>query len=93
MIVGDDPASRVYVNNKKKACAGCDIYSEEHALPATTTEDELLDLVRRLNADPKIDGGVLVQLPLPNHISEDKVIEAITPQRMSTASIRSMWAA
>ncbi len=80
VIVGDDPASRVYVNNKKKACAGCGIYSEEHALPATTTEDELLDLVRRLNADPKID-GVLVQLPLPNHISEDKVIEAISPSK------------
>ncbi|MDD3599781.1 MAG: bifunctional methylenetetrahydrofolate dehydrogenase/methenyltetrahydrofolate cyclohydrolase FolD [Bacillota bacterium] len=80
VIVGDDPASRVYVNNKKKACAGCGIYSEEHALPATTSEEELLDLVRKLNADPKID-GVLVQLPVPKHISEDKVIETISPAK------------
>ena len=80
VIVGDNPASRVYVNSKKKACAECGIYSEEHALPEDTAEDDLLDLVRRLNSDPNID-GILVQLPLPDHISEDKVIEAITPAK------------
>ena len=80
VIVGDNPASRVYVNSKKKACAECGIYSEEHALPEDTAEDDLLDLVRRLNSDPNID-GILVQLPLPDHISEDKVIETITPAK------------
>ncbi|HAI87483.1 MAG TPA: bifunctional methylenetetrahydrofolate dehydrogenase/methenyltetrahydrofolate cyclohydrolase FolD [Firmicutes bacterium] len=80
VIVGDNPASRVYVNSKKKACAQCGIYSEEHALPADVTEGETLDLVRRLNGDPNID-GVLVQLPLPEHISEDKIIETIAPSK------------
>lgn len=80
VIVGDDPASRVYVNNKKKACAECGIYSEEHALPASTTEEQLLQLVESLNDDANID-GILVQLPIPNHIDEDKVIEAINPAK------------
>ncbi|MEA4883619.1 MAG: bifunctional methylenetetrahydrofolate dehydrogenase/methenyltetrahydrofolate cyclohydrolase FolD [Clostridia bacterium] len=80
VIVGENPASRIYVNNKKKACAECGIYSEEHSLSAATTEDELLNLVRRLNSDPRID-GILVQLPLPDHISDDKVIEAIDPAK------------
>lgn len=80
VIVGDDPASRVYVNNKKKACAECGIYSEEHALPASTTEEQLLNLVCSLNNDANID-GILVQLPLPDHINEDKVIEAISPAK------------
>lgn len=80
VIVGDNPASRVYVNSKKKACAECGIYSEEHALPEQTTEEQLLDLVSNLNKDGNID-GILVQLPLPGHISEDKVIEAINPDK------------
>jgi len=80
VIVGDDPASRVYVNNKKKACAECGIYSEEHALPASTTEEQLLQLVKSLNDDANID-GILVQLPIPDHIDEDKVIEAINPAK------------
>ncbi|MEG2858243.1 MAG: tetrahydrofolate dehydrogenase/cyclohydrolase catalytic domain-containing protein, partial [Clostridia bacterium] len=78
VIVGDDPASRTYVNNKKKACAECGIMSEEYALPAETTENELLELLDTLNARPEIN-GILVQLPLPKHISEEKVILKILP--------------
>ena len=62
VIVGDDPASRVYVNNKKKACAEVGFYSEEHALPAETTQEELVKLVKELNSREEID-GILVQLP------------------------------
>ena len=80
VIVGDDPASRTYVNNKKKACAECGIYSEEYALHAETTEDELLALIDKLNNKADIN-GILVQLPLPKHISEDKVIAAINPDK------------
>ena len=78
VIVGDDPASRVYVNNKKKACEVCGFKSYEYALPADTTEQELLDLIDVLNADEKVN-GILVQLPLPKHLSEEKVIERISP--------------
>ncbi len=80
VIVGDDPASRVYVNNKKKACAACGIESFEYALPGDTEEAELLALVERLNADPKVN-GILVQLPLPRQIDEHKVIAAISPKK------------
>ncbi len=78
VIVGDDPASRVYVNNKKKACEFCGIKSFEYALPAGTTEKELLELVDTLNADKNVN-GILVQLPLPGHLDEKKVIERISP--------------
>ena len=80
IIVGDDPASRVYVNNKKKACAAVGFRSEEYALPAQTTENELLHLVRELNENPHIN-GILVQLPLPAQIDEHKVIAAIAPEK------------
>ena len=80
VIVGDDPASRTYVNNKKKACAETGIYSEEYALPATTTQEELLSLVRSLNEKPEIH-GILVQSPLPNGLDEEAVIEEINPQK------------
>ena len=80
VIVGDDPASRIYVNSKKRACEEIGIYSEEHALPKTTTEQELLALVDKLNNDKNID-GILVQLPLPSHIDEKKIINAIDPQK------------
>ncbi len=78
VIVGDDPASRVYVNNKKKACEVCGIKSFEYALPAETTEEQLLELVDTLNAAPNVN-GILVQLPLPKHLNEEKVIERISP--------------
>lgn len=80
VIVGDDPASRTYVNNKKKACAETGIYSEEYALPATTTQEELLSLVRSLNEKPEIH-GILVQSPLPEGLDEEAVIEEINPQK------------
>ncbi len=78
VIVGDDPASRVYVNNKKKACELCGIQSYEYALPADTTQNELLELVDTLNADRNVN-GILVQLPLPEHLDEKAVIERISP--------------
>jgi methylenetetrahydrofolate dehydrogenase (NADP+)/methenyltetrahydrofolate cyclohydrolase len=80
VLVGEDPASRVYVTMKEKACAAAGIYSLEHKLPATTTEQELLDLVERLNQDARID-GILVQLPLPEQINEARILEAISPAK------------
>lgn len=78
IIVGDDPASRVYVNNKKKACEAVGFISREYALPATTTQEELLSLVEELNNDKEIN-GILCQLPLPKGLDEKAVIEAISP--------------
>ena len=80
VIVGDDPASRVYVNNKKKACEVVGFKSEEYALPASTTQEELLKLVNTLNNKEDIN-GILVQLPLPEHLDDKAVIEAINPQK------------
>lgn len=80
VIVGENPASQVYVRNKAKACEEVGIYSEVHALPESTTEEELLALVERLNHTDKID-GILVQLPLPRHINEERVILAIDPSK------------
>ncbi len=80
VIVGDDPASRVYVNNKKKACAEIGIHSEEYALPAETSQEELLKLVDTLNRKDSIS-GILVQLPLPKQIDEEAVIQAIDPKK------------
>lgn len=78
--MGDDPASRVYVNNKKKACEECGIYSEEYALPAETSEKDLLELIDTLNGRKEIS-GILVQLPVPEHIDEKKIISAISPEK------------
>ena len=78
VLVGDDPASEIYVRNKRKACEKVGIYSEEHKLPAETTEEELLALVDKLNSDPKIH-GILVQLPLPDHINETNILRNVTP--------------
>ncbi len=80
VIVGEDPASQVYVRNKEKACAEVGFYSEKYALPEQTTQQELLELVERLNQDPKIH-GILVQLPLPKHLDEKGVIAAISPEK------------
>lgn len=80
VIVGDDPASKVYVANKEKACAELDFYSEKHALPADTTEEDLLALIDRLNNDPKIH-GILVQLPLPDHLDDKIIINHILPEK------------
>ncbi len=78
--VGSDPASSVYVNNKKKACAYVGIRSLSYELPEETTEAELLDLIDRLNNDDTVN-GILVQLPLPKHIKEDLVIQSISPAK------------
>ncbi len=80
VIVGDDPASRIYVNNKKKACAAAGIYSEEHALPGDTTQEELLDLIDALNKRKEIH-GILVQSPLPEGLDEAAVVEKIDPEK------------
>lgn len=80
IIVGDDPASKVYVNNKEKGCAEVGYYSEVYRLPAETTQDELLALVKKLNCDDKIH-GILCQLPLPKHLDENAVILAIDPEK------------
>lgn len=78
--VGNDPASSVYVNNKKKACEYIGIHSLAYELPEETTQEELLDLIAQLNTKKEVN-GILVQLPLPKHIDEDKVIQAIAPQK------------
>jgi methylenetetrahydrofolate dehydrogenase (NADP+)/methenyltetrahydrofolate cyclohydrolase len=80
VLVGDDPASRVYVSMKEKACQETGIFSDEHKLAATTSEAELLALIDRLNLDPRIH-GILVQLPLPKQINEATVLEAISPNK------------
>ncbi len=80
VIVGDDPASRVYVNSKKKACEELGMYSVEYALSCDTTQEELIDLVNKLNEDEKIN-GILVQLPLPKHLDEKLVINTIKPEK------------
>lgn len=78
--VGNDPASSVYVNNKKKACAYIGIESMAYELPEETTEEELLDLIKELNVNKKVH-GILVQLPLPDHINEDLIIRTISPDK------------
>ncbi len=80
IIVGDDPASRVYVNNKKKACEQLGMLSREYTMPADTTEEELLSLIKELNADSEIN-GILCQLPLPSHLNEELVINTIIPEK------------
>ena len=80
ILVGEDPASQVYVRNKEKACAECGFYSEKYVLPAETSEKELLGLIAELNQNERIH-GILCQLPLPSHISEQAVIAAIDPKK------------
>lgn len=80
IIVGNDPASEIYVRNKEKACLECGFYSEKYALPAETTQDELLGLIAELNQSPQIS-GILCQMPVPAHISEKAVIDAIAPEK------------
>jgi methylenetetrahydrofolate dehydrogenase (NADP+)/methenyltetrahydrofolate cyclohydrolase len=80
VLVGDDEPSRIYVGAKQKACAEVGIRSERHELPADVLEDDLLDLIRRLNADPAVH-GILVQLPLPRHLSVLAVHETISPDK------------
>jgi methylenetetrahydrofolate dehydrogenase (NADP+)/methenyltetrahydrofolate cyclohydrolase len=80
VLVGDNPASQVYVRNKRLACDECGIVSKSHDLPQSTTETELRTLIEQLNADEAVD-GILVQVPLPDHIDERHIIEAIDPAK------------
>lgn len=94
IIVGNDPASRVYVNNKKKACEFTGMRSVEYALPEETTEEELLSVIDKLNADSSIN-GILCQLPVPKHIDDKAVIERISPKKdvdvFSAENVGKMW--
>ncbi|MBX9660909.1 MAG: bifunctional methylenetetrahydrofolate dehydrogenase/methenyltetrahydrofolate cyclohydrolase FolD [Nitrospiraceae bacterium] len=80
ILVGDDPASHQYVKSKQKACDAAGIYIDDHKLPASTTQAELLSLIERMNADSRIH-GILVQLPLPKHIDSRVVLEAVSPDK------------
>jgi methylenetetrahydrofolate dehydrogenase (NADP+)/methenyltetrahydrofolate cyclohydrolase len=80
VLVGDDPASAVYVRSKDRAAAAAGIAARTHRLPAATTEADLFGLVRTLNADPEID-GILVQMPLPKHIRTEAILDAIDPAK------------
>jgi methylenetetrahydrofolate dehydrogenase (NADP+)/methenyltetrahydrofolate cyclohydrolase len=80
VLVGEDPASKSYVTAKERACEEIGIFSDDNRLPAETTEEDLLALIDKLNTDPKIN-GILVQLPLPKHIDEDKILLAIEPAK------------
>ena len=80
ILVGENPASKVYVAGKEKDCAECGIRSFPHKLPAETTQEELLALIEKLNNDPDVD-GILCQLPLPEHLDEEAVIHAIRPDK------------
>ncbi len=80
ILVGEDPASKIYVNHKNKACLELGIKSNSFKLPRNAKEDELLTLINKLNKDEKIN-GILVQLPLPGHINKNKIIEAISPDK------------
>ena len=80
ILVGENPASKVYVAGKEKDCAECGIRSFSHKLPAETTQEELLALIGQLNDDPAVD-GILCQLPLPGHLDEEAVIHAIRPDK------------
>lgn len=80
VLVGDDPASHVYVRAKRKACAEVGVRSWDHDLPASTPEDELMTLIEQLNADAEVH-GILVQLPLPEHVDEEAVLDAVSPRK------------
>jgi len=87
ILVGDDPASQIYVRNKKAACAKVGFYAQEFLLPAMTPEEDLKKLIMRLNLDPKIN-GILLQLPLPAGLNEKVMLELISRKRMWIVSTR-----
>ena len=80
VIIGEDPASQVYVRNKKKRAEACGFYSLQHSLPADISQDDVLQLIDELNSDPEIH-GILVQLPLPDHLDEQTVTQSISPSK------------
>lgn len=91
VVVGEDPASHVYVNTKHRACKQAGILSFQHALPADTTQQALENLIDQLNADPRID-GILVQLPLPAHLDAGPILERILPGKDIDGFIPTTWA-
>ena len=99
ILVGNDPASRVYVNNKKKACAFCGIRSLEYALPEETTQEELLDLIDKLNRDPAVNGiltppstAFCASSRCRSRSAKKRLLQRSTPKRTLTASITKTWA-
>lgn len=80
IIVGDNPASKIYVKNKEKACKKCNINSLKYEFPETISEDEIINLIDKLNKDEKVN-GILVQLPLPKHINDKNIIKSISPEK------------
>ena len=82
VLVGNDPASKIYVANKKKACEATGIRSLEYILNENTTEKEIVDLIKKLNADSSVN-GILCQLPLPKGLDEKKIINTISPEKRS----------
>ena len=80
VLVGEDPASQIYVRNKRKSCEDVGIYSEEHKLPESTSQDELLSLINKLNKDDNIN-GILIQLPLPKHMDESSILNSVAPEK------------
>lgn len=80
VLIGDNPASKIYVRNKERACEAAGIYAEQHNLPATVTEDEVLTLIDKLNADKKIH-GILVQLPSPEQLDEQRILQVLDPEK------------
>ncbi len=80
VIIGEDPASQVYVRNKKRTAEACGFHSVQHSLPAEVSQQDVLDLVQSLNEDPAIH-GILVQLPLPDHLDEQQITQSITPSK------------
>ena len=80
VIIGEDPASQVYVRNKQRTAEGCGFYSVRHALPESISQDDILSLIDELNADDKVH-GILVQLPLPDHLDEETITQAISPHK------------
>lgn len=80
ILVGDDPASAIYVKNKRQACEQAGIISFHHTFPVSVKENELMDLIKQLNHDPNVD-GILLQLPLPEHINSERVLESIHPNK------------
>lgn len=80
ILVGDNEASRIYIRNKEAACKEAGMYTEQHLLPSSTSEEKLIQLIEKLNIDPKIH-GILVQLPLPKGIDEKKILEAVSPEK------------
>jgi len=80
VLVGDDPASKIYVSSKRKMCAEVGIKAWDHDLPASTPEDELVERIKRLNSDPEVH-GILVQLPLPEHVEEQMILDLVDPNK------------